>query len=138
MVPSQSEQSSRGQSEVVNARDPLSCRLIGIEITERSTIDQKASAEALGRLKRAGHPIYLDDFGTSYSSLAYLHLLATFAVAIGRAHMLQMRAAHHRGHPADEVLALSMLQPDQVTDASHNNHRVRSVDVGRSGSTPVP
>jgi hypothetical protein len=40
--------------------------------------------------------------------------------------------------PGDEVLALPMLQPDQVTDASHNNHRVRSVDVGGSGSTPVP
>jgi sensor c-di-GMP phosphodiesterase-like protein len=58
---------------------------IGIEITERSTIDQEASAEALGRLKRAGHPIYLDDFGTSYSSLAYLHLLDVDAIKIDRA-----------------------------------------------------
>jgi sensor c-di-GMP phosphodiesterase-like protein len=57
---------------------------IGIEITERSTVDHEASAEALARLKGAGHPIYLDDFGTGYSNLAYLHLLAVDAIKIDR------------------------------------------------------
>jgi sensor c-di-GMP phosphodiesterase-like protein len=57
---------------------------IGIEITERSTVDREASAEALARLKHAGHPIYLDDFGTGYSNLANLHLLAVDAIKIDR------------------------------------------------------
>jgi sensor c-di-GMP phosphodiesterase-like protein len=70
------------ESCVQAARIPPSS--VGIEITERSTVDQSAATEALTRLKRAGHPVFIDDFGTSYSSLAYLHLLDVDAIKIDR------------------------------------------------------
>jgi sensor c-di-GMP phosphodiesterase-like protein len=46
---------------------------VGLELTERSTADQKMAVSALAALKRLGHMVYIDDFGTGYSSLAYLH-----------------------------------------------------------------
>lgn len=58
---------------------------IGLELTERSTADQKAAVEALAQFKSTGHVVYIDDFGTGYSSLAYLHRLHVDAIKVDRA-----------------------------------------------------
>jgi len=55
---------------------------IGLELTERSTADQRLAVEGLAQLKSAGHVVYIDDFGTGYSSLAYLHRLDVDAIKI--------------------------------------------------------
>jgi len=58
---------------------------IGLELTERSTADQKMAVDALTFFKNSGHMMYIDDFGTGYSSLAYLHQLQVDAIKIDRA-----------------------------------------------------
>jgi len=55
---------------------------VGIELTERSTTDQKTAIEALAQLKSIGHQTYIDDFGTGFSSLAYLHELDVDGIKI--------------------------------------------------------
>lgn len=66
-------------------RTGISPGALGFELTERSTAEQSLVAEALARLKAAGHAVYVDDFGTGYSSLAYLHRLDIDAIKIDRA-----------------------------------------------------
>ncbi|MES2393523.1 MAG: EAL domain-containing protein [Acidobacteriota bacterium] len=58
---------------------------VGLEITERSTAEQKMAVEAIAALKSTGYVVYIDDFGTGYSSLAYLHLLDVDAIKVDRA-----------------------------------------------------
>ncbi len=62
----------------------VKARSIGLELTERSTVNQEAAIQALSQLKKAGHTVYIDDFGTGYSSLAYLHRLDAGAIKIDR------------------------------------------------------
>lgn len=47
----------------------ISPHSIAIEVAERTTAKRK---EAIARLRRRGHSVHIDDFGTEYSSLAYL------------------------------------------------------------------
>jgi sensor c-di-GMP phosphodiesterase-like protein len=55
---------------------------VGLELTERSATDKDASVDAIAKLKTAGHPMYIDDFGTGFSSLAYLHELDVDGIKI--------------------------------------------------------
>jgi sensor c-di-GMP phosphodiesterase-like protein len=57
---------------------------LGIELTERSTANHPLSIAAIDRLKATGYAVYLDDFGTGFSSLSYLHELAIDAIKIDR------------------------------------------------------
>jgi sensor c-di-GMP phosphodiesterase-like protein len=50
---------------------------IRIEATERGFLQASAAQEVIAGFRRAGHPVYIDDFGTGFSSLAYLQ---TFSV----------------------------------------------------------
>ncbi|POP46799.1 hypothetical protein CHU32_07750 [Superficieibacter electus] len=45
---------------------------IALELTERSFTDPAMSAPVIARYRQAGHAIYIDDFGTGFSSLSYL------------------------------------------------------------------
>jgi|SRR4051812_14650167 EAL domain-containing protein (putative c-di-GMP-specific phosphodiesterase class I) len=58
---------------------------ITVEITESALlVDQNAVAERLGRLREAGVRIAVDDFGTGYTSLAYLTTLPLDMLKIDR------------------------------------------------------
>lgn len=58
---------------------------ITAEITESALlIDQEKVAERLGRLREAGIRIAVDDFGTGYTSLAYLTSLPLDSIKIDR------------------------------------------------------
>jgi sensor c-di-GMP phosphodiesterase-like protein len=59
--------------------------VVGLELTERSTADHGVAISAIDQLSQAGHAVYIDDLGTGYSSLAYLHQLAVSAIKIDRA-----------------------------------------------------
>jgi len=70
------------------------CALLDVEVTENALMtDLDNAAAALGELKRAGISASLDDFGSGYSSLAYLTRLPvdtlkvdkSFVAALGRA-----------------------------------------------------
>jgi sensor c-di-GMP phosphodiesterase-like protein len=62
----------------------LASAAIGLEVTERSTADHETAIDAVARLKEAGHTVYIDDFGTGFSNLGYLHRLAADAIKIDR------------------------------------------------------
>ena len=59
-------------------------RQIALELTERSTTDLDVVRRAVLRLHQEGYQIHIDDFGTGFSSLAYLHELAVDAIKIDR------------------------------------------------------
>ncbi len=51
----------------------LAPRLLGLEITESTFVDEdKSTQDTLTRLRDAGVSLLIDDFGTGYSSLSYL------------------------------------------------------------------
>ena len=60
-------------------------RQIGLELTERTTVDVSKASEGIRLLREQGHRIYIDDFGTGYSSLAYLGELQIDAIKIDKA-----------------------------------------------------
>jgi len=62
----------------------VSRRCMSFEITERSTIERKRLDTGIGRLRAAGHRIYIDDFGVQYSNLSYLVDLQIDAVKLDR------------------------------------------------------
>jgi sensor c-di-GMP phosphodiesterase-like protein len=57
---------------------------IALELTERSTTDLDVVRRAVLRLHHEGYQVHIDDFGTGFSSLAYLHELAVDAIKIDR------------------------------------------------------
>jgi diguanylate cyclase len=63
---------------------PASC--LRIEVTESGVMDDPPRArEVLRRLAGLGHPVSIDDYGTGYSSLAYLRDLPVDELKIDRA-----------------------------------------------------
>jgi sensor c-di-GMP phosphodiesterase-like protein len=61
----------------------LPCQ-IALELTERSTADVAILREGILHLHQEGYQVHIDDFGTGFSSLAYLHELAVDAIKIDR------------------------------------------------------
>jgi sensor c-di-GMP phosphodiesterase-like protein len=57
---------------------------LAIELTERTTADLALTRHAIGLLHAMGHPVHIDDFGTGFSSLSYLHELSADVIKIDR------------------------------------------------------
>jgi sensor c-di-GMP phosphodiesterase-like protein len=57
---------------------------IALELTEHSLADSATAIEGTRRLRSQGHTIYIDDFGTGHSSLAYLNELDVDMLKIDR------------------------------------------------------
>ncbi|XTZ40583.1 EAL domain-containing protein [Salmonella enterica] len=57
---------------------------ISLELTERGFADPTVSVPAINTLRKAGHAIYIDDFGSGYSSLSYLQNLDVDLIKIDR------------------------------------------------------
>lgn len=68
---------------VLKARIPPS--QVALEITERSTADLDVMNKSVRRLHDCGYRVHIDDFGTGFSSLFYLHELEVDAIKIDRA-----------------------------------------------------
>jgi len=62
----------------------ISARSIGIEISEAGTARQQLATDAIFQLRRRGHRVYIDSFGTGYSNFAYLQDLSVDAIKIDR------------------------------------------------------
>jgi sensor c-di-GMP phosphodiesterase-like protein len=58
--------------------------VLGLELTERSTVSSAVASQSLPKFNEAGCKLYIDDFGTGYSSLGYLHTLTIDAIKIDR------------------------------------------------------
>ncbi len=63
----------------------VSASALGIELTERSTMNNEEAIATIATLRECGHTVYIDDFGTGYSSLAYLSDLKVDSIKIDRA-----------------------------------------------------
>ncbi len=57
---------------------------IAIEITESTTADLATASHAIQELHDRGYKVHIDDFGTGFSSLSYLHELTVDAIKIDR------------------------------------------------------
>ena len=59
--------------------------MLEVEITETAVMrDVASTAETLAALRRLGVHVSIDDFGSGYSSLLYLHRFAVDAIKIDR------------------------------------------------------
>ena len=85
--------------------DPSSLKL---EITESFAIEDADLTRAmLEELRGLGTRIYLDDFGTGFSSLGYLHRLPLDAIKIDRTFVMQMDEGPTHLQLVDTVRALA-------------------------------
>ena len=71
---------------------------LALEITERTTAEHTVLARGIKRLRDNGHAVYIDDFGTQYSSLSYLSALPVTAVKLDKSFC--------RGLPEDEKVGV--------------------------------
>jgi sensor c-di-GMP phosphodiesterase-like protein len=65
-------------------RAEVSAASLAIEITESSTARREVAMETIRRLHERGHSVHIDDFGTGFSGLSYLHDLAIDTIKIDK------------------------------------------------------
>lgn len=70
--------------DIYAAVEGIQPRQIALEITERSTADLATASRAIHEMHERGYKIHIDDFGTGFSSLSYLHELTVDAIKIDR------------------------------------------------------
>jgi EAL domain-containing protein (putative c-di-GMP-specific phosphodiesterase class I) len=79
-----------------------------VEITETSLMnDPEQAAERLDKIAALGVRIAVDDYGTGYSSLGYLHRLPINALKIDRLFVQDMRNGHHDAIIVRSTIALA-------------------------------
>jgi sensor c-di-GMP phosphodiesterase-like protein len=64
--------------------DGISPSQIALELTERRSAQVEAANAVINKLRRAGYRIYVDDFGTGFSSLSYLSDLSVDAIKLDK------------------------------------------------------
>lgn len=84
---------------------PPSC--VGLELTERTTANSRELGKAIARLREAGHKVYIDDFGTDYSSLSYLSRLRVDAIKINRTFMQALHDQSDQDTIAPQIVAMA-------------------------------
>ena len=85
--------------------DPADLRL---EITETVLMDDPARAEVVLReLRRLGVKIYLDDFGTGFSSLSYLHRFPVDTLKIDRSFVASLKEGSERPAIIESIVTLA-------------------------------
>jgi len=82
---------------------------IGFEITERSTANKTAVSSGIRALRKAGHRIYIDDFGTEYSALSYLADLEIDAIKLDHSFCRTIPEDERSGHIATQIVRLAKL-----------------------------
>lgn len=89
--------------------------LLEVEITETAAMrDVASTAETLAALRRLGVHVSIDDFGSGYSSLIYLHRFAVDAIKIDRSFVESIGADHQGEAICDAVLRLGQALGTRV------------------------
>lgn len=88
-----------------NARLPPAS--IAFEITERSTAAHAAIGKGIEQLRRAGHRVYIDDFGADYSSLSYLAQLHVDAIKLDRSFTRALQQEQAGDSIAPQIVAMA-------------------------------
>ena len=105
-----------------------------LEITETALMDSPSSAaELLRRLQQFGAKIYLDDFGTGFSSLSHLHKLPVDALKIDRSFVKSLVLAD-RPTIVESILALARTMKTSVV-AEGIETDVQARELERLGCT---
>ncbi|WP_295890860.1 EAL domain-containing protein [uncultured Vibrio sp.] len=102
--------------QIIQLIEPVSTQ-IHIEITEQSLLeDEQELSKSLNQLYNLGVPIYIDDFGTGFSSFSYLNRLDISAIKIDRSFVLAL--ASERGKKVFESLLniATLLELDVVVE----------------------
>ena len=99
----------------VLAEHRLSPDMLEVEITETAAMrDVASTAETLAALRRLGVHVSIDDFGSGYSSLLYLHKFAVDAIKIDRSFVESIGVDHHGEAICDAVLRLGQALGTRV------------------------
>ncbi len=109
-----------------------------LEITESVFLDERArTIEKLAALKGLGVRFALDDFGTSYSSLGYLHKAAFSRIKIDRSFV--SRALHANGEASAIIQAIVTLAHsiDMATTAEGTETRAEFEKIRALGCEQV-
>lgn len=80
---------------------------IGLELTERTTDNSRELSRAIARVREAGHKVYIDDFGTDYSSLSYLSRLRVDAIKINRTFMQALHDQSDQDTIAPQIVVMA-------------------------------
>jgi len=80
---------------------------LGFEITERTTTERDELARGIQKLRDAGHSVYLDDFGTEYSSLSYLAALHIDAIKLDRVFTMHLDEDSNSASIAPQIVAMA-------------------------------
>jgi diguanylate cyclase (GGDEF)-like protein/PAS domain S-box-containing protein len=79
-----------------------------LEITETTLIHSlDIAATVLGELRALGLQVYLDDFGSGYSSLSYLHRFPVNALKIDRSFISSLADKHGQPAIVESIVALA-------------------------------
>jgi diguanylate cyclase (GGDEF)-like protein/PAS domain S-box-containing protein len=79
-----------------------------LEITETVLMDDPVRAEVILReLRRLGVKIYLDDFGTGFSSLSYLHRFPVDTLKIDRSFVASLKEGSERPAIIESIVTLA-------------------------------
>jgi diguanylate cyclase (GGDEF)-like protein/PAS domain S-box-containing protein len=105
-----------------------------LEITETALMDSPAdAARVLGELREFGVKIYLDDFGTGFSSLSHLHKLPVDALKIDRSFVNSLLLPE-RPAIVESILALARtLKTGVVAEGIEDD--VQASELERLGCT---
>ena len=90
---------------------------VALELTERSTADLTMLRNAVLRMHKAGYQVHIDDFGTGFSSLAYLHELAVDAIKVDRTFTRAIGTDAVTANILPQILSLAQsLQLDVIVE----------------------
>jgi diguanylate cyclase (GGDEF)-like protein len=93
----------------------LAPSMLEVEITETAAMrDVASTAETLAALRDLGVHVSIDDFGSGYSSLIYLHRFAVDAIKIDRSFVESIGVDHHGEAICDAVLRLGQALGTRV------------------------
>ncbi|MBW3630452.1 MAG: EAL domain-containing protein [Gemmatimonadetes bacterium] len=83
-------------------------RTLKLEITESMVVENTDRvARTLGRLKELGIQLFMDDFGTGFASLSYLHTLPLDGLKIDRSFVSRMHTDHRHSLLVSSMITLA-------------------------------
>lgn len=85
----------------------LSACSLGFEVTERTTAERSQIAKGIEQLRKLGHSVYLDDFGTEYSSLSYLADLRIDAIKLDRVFTMHLDEDSNSAAIVPQIVAMT-------------------------------
>ncbi|CAM7557602.1 EAL domain-containing protein [Citrobacter sedlakii] len=106
---------------------------IALELTERAFADPKTSSPIVARYREAGHAIYIDDFGTGFSSLSYLQNLEVDIMKIDKSFVSALEYKNVTPHIIEmaRTLNLKMVAEGIETAKQEAWLRQHGVDYGQ-------